>query len=909
MPDPSRPSPEEFLARARAAEERLNRAKLKIFFGACAGVGKTYAMLSEAHERKRAGIEVVVGLVETHGRRETEALLEGLEVIPRLAVEYRGTRVLEFDIDAALARKPSLLLLDELAHTNAPGSRHKKRWQDIEELLAAGIDVYTTLNVQHIESLVDVVSDITGVLIRESVPDSFLDRADEIEMVDLPPDNLLQRLREGKVYVPEQAEWARENFFRKGNLIALRELALRQTAQRVDAQMEFYRKTEGIAEPWAVRERILVCIGDPAKGVRLVRAARRLAGALRADWIVVHVETPGQLLESRSDRDYIVGILDFAFELGAETQVLTGLRVHDEILAFARARNVSRIIVGQSRKPRWLEIVRPSLALELSRQGDADIWVIQGEEEPERPEELRPGAEPSAKSRLAWRGYPGTLLIVALCTGIAALMYRNFDSSNLAMVYLVGVVVAAIAFGRGPAIVASLFGVLSFDFLFVPPRFTFHVDDSQYLVTFGVMLLVAIVIGTLTARLRDQLAVARQEQRRTASLYRLSHELAARSTLRAVLESAVDLISEILGATVAILLPDDNGRVAVAVGDFSLFGGGEHERTVAQWAFENGKAAGWSTRTLPGSRGVHLPLSGSDHPLGVLSVRTADPKVLPNPESVRTLEALASQTALALERCFLAEAAERARTEAETERARSALLSSVSHDLRTPLAAITGAATGLLEGSARLGESTRREMVETISEEAGRLNRLIGDLLEMTRLESGALRVRKEWHSLEEVVGAALGRLEAELGDRPVTVDIPDDMPLVPLDDVLFEQVVRNLLENAHKYSPSGSPIEIRGRIESGKLRFTVADRGPGLRAGEEQRAFEKFYRGVAGSDRAGVGLGLAICRGIVEAHQGSITAANRPGGGAEFTVWLPLEGTPPSVERNGIEAPDKGGT
>ena len=902
MPDPSRPSPEEFLARARAEEERLNRAKLKIFFGACAGVGKTYTMLSEAHERKRAGTEVVVGLVETHGRRETEALLEGLELIPRRTAEYRGTRVQEFDIDAALARRPALLLLDELAHTNAPGSRHRKRWQDIEELLAAGIDVYTTLNVQHVESLVDVVSDITGVLIRESVPDSFLDRADEIEMVDLPPDDLLQRLREGKVYVPEQAEWARENFFRKGNLIALRELALRQTAQRVDAQMEFYRRTEGIADPWAVRERILVCIGDPARGVRLVRAARRLAGALRADWLVVHVETPGHLLESRSDRDHIVGILDFAFELGAETQVLTGLRVRDEILAFARARNVSRIVVGQSRRSRWLEIVRPTLALELTRLADADVWVIRGEEEPERPEPLRPEPTPPEKSRIAWRGYPGTLLVVALCTGVAALMYHSFDLSNLAMVYLVGVVVAATAFGRGPAIAASIFAVLSFDFLFVPPRYTFHVDDSQYLVTFAVMLLVAVVIGTLTARLRDQLRAARQEQRRTASLYRLSHELAARSTLRAVLESATDLIAEILEASVAILLPDESGRVAVAVGDFSLFGGGEHERTVAQWAFENGKAAGWSTQTLPGSRGVHLPLSGSDRALGVLSIRPADPKLLPNPEGARTLEALASQTALALERCFLADSAERARTEAETERARSALLSSVSHDLRTPLAAITGAATSLLEGSTRLGEATRREMAETISEEAGRLNRLIGDLLEMTRLESGALRVRKEWHSLEEVVGAALGRLEAELGNRPVTVDIPGDLPLVPLDDVLFGQMVGNLLENAHKYSPAGLPIEITGRIENAKLRFTVADRGPGLRAGEEQRVFEKFYRGTGSSERAGVGLGLAICRGIVEAHQGSISASNRVGGGAEFTVWLPLEGVPPSVERDAAE-------
>ncbi len=897
MRESNRPSPEEFLARARAEEERLSRAKLKIFFGACAGVGKTYSMLSEAHERKRAGIDVVVGLAETHGRRETESLLEGLEVIPRRAVEYRGTRVQEFDIDAALARRPKILLIDELAHTNAPGVRHRKRWQDVEELLAAGIDVYTTLNVQHVESLVDVVNDITGVTIRESVPDLFLDRADEIEMIDLPPDDLLQRLHEGKVYIPEQAEWARENFFRKGNLIALRELALRQTAQRVDAQMETYRRAEGIADPWAVRERILVCIGDPATGVRLVRAARRLAGALRADWIVVHVETPGQLLETRTDRDYIVGVLDFAFEMGAETQVLTGLRVADEILAYARTRNVSRIVVGQSRRPRWLDVFGRSLALDLSRHGDADVWVIRGEEETERPEPARP-----ARPRIAWRGYPGTLLVVALCSGVAAAMYRTFDLSNLAMVYLVGVVVAAMAFGRGPAIAASILAVLTFDFVFVPPRYTFHVDDSQYLVTFGVMLMVAVVIGTLTARLRDQLSVARQEQRRTASLYRLSHELAARSTLREVLESAVDRISEILESSVAILLPDENGRVAVAVGDAGLFGGGEHERTVAQWAFENRKSAGLGTQSLPGSRGIHIPLSGSDRSLGVLSIHPANPRRIRDPESARTIQALASQAALALERCFLADAAERARTEAETERARSALLSSVSHDLRTPLAAITGAATSLLDGSPQLNDDSRRELAKTIADEAGRLNRLIGDLLEMTRLESGALRVQKEWHSLEEVVGAALSRLEAELGNRPVAVDIPDDLPLVPLDDVLFEQVVRNLLENAHKYSPAGLPIEVKGRIEGDRLRFTVADRGPGLRAGEEHRAFEKFYRGPATAERAGVGLGLAICRGIVEAHQGSISAANRPGGGAEFTVMLPLEGNPPLVERESAE-------
>lgn len=892
-----RPSPEEFLARARAEEEHRKRAKLKIFFGACAGVGKTFAMLSEAHERKRAGADVLIGLVETHGRPETGALVEGLEVIPRRTIEYRGTQLHEFDLDAALARRPGVLLLDELAHTNAPGSRHRKRWQDVEELLAAGIDVATTLNVQHVESLVDVVADVTGTVMRETVPDSILERADEVELVDLPPDDLLQRLREGKVYVPEQAEWARENFFKKPTLIALRELALRQTAQRVDAQMEFYRRTEGIGTPWAVRERMLVCIGDPAHGVRLVRAARRLSGALRADWIVAHVETPGQLLETRSDRDYLIGVLDFAFEMGAETQVLSGLRVRDELLAYARARNVSRIVVGQSRRPPWLELVRPSLASSLMRSGEADVWVLRGEGEPDR-------EEPASESHrpLAWRGYSGTVLIVGLCTALTEIMTRTFDLSNLAMVYLVGVVVAAMAFGRGPAIAASILGVAALDFFFVPPRYTFNVSDTQYLVTFVVMLLVAMVIGTLTSRLREQLGAARQEQRRTAAQYRLSHELAARSGLREILGAAVDRITEILEAGVAVLLPDANGRIAVAAGDGTLFGGGEHERAVAQWAYENRKSAGLGTATLSGSRGLHLPLNGASRTLGVLAIRPKELSSLREPDTQRIIDALANQTAVALERSSLAETAERARTEAETERARSALLSSVSHDLRTPLAAITGAATSLLDDRARLPEPTRRELAETIADEARRLNRLISDLLEMTRLESGAMRVRKEWHSLEEVVGAALGGLETQLGDRPVSVDLAPDLPLIPLDDVLFEQVVRNLVENADKYSPKGLPIELSGRIEDRHLRFTVGDRGPGLQPGEERLAFEKFYRGTDSTDRYGAGLGLAICRGIVEAHGGRIEGANRTGGGAVFTVWLPLEGEPPPVEHEPLE-------
>ena len=897
MTEASRPNPEELLARIRAEEERSRRAKLKIFFGACAGVGKTYAMLVEAHERKRSGTDVVVGLVETHGRRETEALLEGLEVLPRRGLEYRGVRLLEFDLDAALQRRPTLVLLDELAHTNAPGSRHLKRWQDVEELLAAGIEVYTTLNVQHVESLIDVVEEIAEVRIRETVPDSILDRADEIELVDLPPDDLLQRLREGKVYVPQQAEWARENFFRKGNLIALRELALRQTAQRVDAQMESYRRIEGIAEPWTVRERILVCVGDPVQGVRLVRSASRLAAALKAEWFAIYVETPGQLSQSSVTRDHIMDVLGFAGEFGAETAVLSGLRVRDEILAFARAHNVSRIVVGRTRRPRWREILTGSLPSALMRDAAVDVWVLREEEGAETPQPLAPVPPP-----VDWRAYAGTLLVVGACTIVAALMRSHFDLSNVAMIYLGGVVVAAIAFGRGPAIVASIVGVGIFDFGFVPPRFSLRVTDTQYIVTFGVMLLVAVVIGTLTARLRDQLESARLRERRTAALYRLSNELAVRSTTRDVLGAAVDRIAEVFGGRVAFLLPDENGRVSVAVGDAGLFGGGEHERAVAQWSFDNGQLAGLGTQTLSASRGLHLPLAGSAKALGVLSVQPGDPRRMRDPDRLKLLQAFANQTALALERCLLAEAAERAHARAETERTRSAMLSSVSHDLRTPLAAITGAASSLRDAGGGLPEPTRRDLADTIAEEAQRLNRLIGDLLEMTRLESGALRVRKEWHSLEEVVGAALVRLESRLGDRPINLSIPADLPLVPLDDVLFEQVVWNLVENADKYTPAGQPIDVTAALDEREFRLEVADRGPGLRPGEEEQVFEKFYRGLATTDRPGVGLGLAICRGIVEAHEGRIQAANRPGGGAVFTVWLPLAGEPPPVEKEPLD-------
>ncbi len=870
----------------------------EVFFGATAGVGKTYAMLVEAHERRRAGVDVVVGLVETHGRRETEALLDGLEALPRREVDYRGVRLPEFDLDGTLARKPGLVLLDELAHTNVPGSRHAKRWQDVEELLAAGVDVYTTLNVQHVESLIDVVAQITGVNVRETVPDSILDRADEVELVDLPPDDLLQRLREGKVYVPKQAERAVESFFRKGNLIALRELALRQTAQRVDAQMESYRRAEGIAEPWSVRERVLVCLGDPETGVRLVRAARRMAAALKAEWVVAHVETPAAVRERPARRDRMIDVMGLAEDLGAETVMLNGLRVRDEILAFARARNISRIVVGKPRGPRWRALVSGSLVDSLVHDsGDADVYVMRGDEGEAAPAR---GSAPVPADR--WRGYAGTLPVVLACTAVAWVMHSELDLSNLAMIYLLGVVVAAVAFGRGPAIVTAVVGTALFDLLFVPPRFTFRVSDTQYAITFAVMILVGAVIGTLTARLREQAQQARLLARRATALHDLSRELAGRRSMQDLLDSAVARVAEVFECRAAALLPVEQDRVECAAGDRTLVEGEGHERGVAQWVFDHGQPAGLGTPTLPGSRALHLPLIASGRVLGVLALEPVDGRRFRTPERQQLLRTFANQTAIAVERARLAEETERTRVEIESERTRSALLSSVSHDLRTPLAVIAGAASGLRDGSSALPEATRHELASTIFDESVRLNRLVGDLLDMTRIEAGAVRARKEWHSLEEVVGGVLVRLEPRFGDRRVSFSAPPDLPLVPLDDVLFGQALANVIENALHYTPAASPVEVTATLERDALVVEVADRGPGLPPGGEERVFEKFWRGDARDARPGSGLGLAIARGILLAHGGGIHAKARGGGGTVFRMELPLAGTPPTVEEEGSE-------
>jgi two-component system sensor histidine kinase KdpD len=880
------------LGRGPGDKGRQGRGRLKVFLGAVAGVGKTYAILEAAHERRAEGVDVLIGWVDTHGRPETESLLRGLEALPRRRVVQRGVSCEEFDLDAALARRPALILVDEFAHTNVPGSRHAKRWQDVMELLDAGIDVYTTLNIQHLESLSDVVAKITGLVVRETVPDMVLEQADEVTLIDLPPDELLQRLKEGKVYAPELAKEAAQDFFRKGNLIALRELALRRTADRVDAQMRVYMRDHAIDTTWPVTERIMACISPSPHAIQVVRAAKRFADALRAEWIVLFVDTRATTRMSEEGRARLAETLRLAEQLGAETVTLTGDRIPEEILTHARTRNVSKIVLGKSTHPRWKRILTGSIVDALVRgSGEIDVYITTGEEASHVP-----FVAPRRTRVWKWSAYGRVGLHLVLCTMMAWAMFPYFDLSNLIMVYLLGVVGVAATSGPGPASLAAFLSVAACDFFFVPPYFSFAVANTQHLVTFGVMLVVALMISHLTIRIRWQAEAARQRERRTASLYALSRELAGTRGVPGILQAAVRHIAEVFPSQIVVLLPDATGQLVTETNVSGRFEVDASELAVGRWAYDHTQMAGLGTATLPGAKALYLPLTASRGTLGVLGARPADPHALETPEQLHQLETFANQTALALERAQLADEAQKAEIRAETERMRSSLLSSVSHDLRTPLASITGAASSLLETKAALDTPTSRELLETIQEESERLSRLVNNLLQMTRVESGALQLHRDWLPLEEIVGAALERLKQPLGDRPVTTRLPEDLPLVPIDDTLIEQVFVNLLDNVLKYTPTGSSIEIAAWTGEGNVTVEIGDRGPGLDPGEELHVFEKFYRGHPAAGR-GAGLGLAICRGFVEAHGGRIWAEKRTGGGAAFRFTLPLIGTPPVLE------------
>ena len=897
-----RPNPDELLARVEMQEQRRKRGTLKIFFGMAAGVGKTYAMLEEARARAAEGLDVVVGYAEQHIRPETEALLLGMEILPYRLVAYRNTTLKEFDLDAALARKPALMVIDELAHTNAPGMRHDKRWQDVMDVLDAGINVYATLNVQHIESVNDVVERITGVKVRETLPDSVLEQADEVELVDIAPEELLERFREGKVYRPEQAERAARHFFTKGNLIALREMALRTTAQRVDAQMLDFRRENVVRTTWAASERILVCIGPSPLSAKLVRAARRLAAGLRAPLTAVHVQPNGHPL-SHDARMRLDQTIRLAEQLGAQTVSLSGESVADEVINYAATHNVTKIVIGKPDRPRWRELMFGSIVDDvIRRSGDIDIYVIRGDGEHD---EVRPAPPVTAKT-IDWPGIIRAIFIVAITTLIGWPLYHSprleVENENILMLYLVGVLWVATHYSRAAAIVASVLSVAAFDLMFVPPYYRFVVHDQQYIVTFAVMLTAALVISALTHRVRAAAEAARDRERRTETLYALSRDLAAGRGLEEIAAATSRQVSEVIGQRAVLLLPDGDRSLIIKSDSSPSATLDEKERSVAQWVYEHNQIAGAGTSTLPASAATFVPLKGSRGAVGVLGVfcdRNANGSASVQRQLV---EAFAAQAAVAVERASASEEARQAWERVEAEFLRNTLLSGVSHDLRTPLAAITGAASALIETGERLPPAARNEMLDTIYNESERMERLISNLLDMTRLEAGGLAVKKEWQPLQEAIGSALHRMNRRLQDRDVRINVPADLPLVQIDGLLIEQVMMNLLDNALEHTQAGTAIEITARALADSVEVEVADEGRGIPAGTEQRVFQKFFRAGQSGGHRGVGLGLAICRGIVELHGGKIRAHNRSsgvggGGGAVVTFTIPHTGAPPTVD------------
>ncbi len=889
-----RPDPDRLLAQVQAEEARAKRGRMRIFFGASAGVGKTHGMLEAARSARAAGTDVVVGYVEPHGRVETERLLEGLERLPTLAVHYRGIVRHEFDLDTALHRRPEIMLVDELAHSNllggSPEPRHPKRWQDVEELLDAGINVWTTVNVQHLESLNDLVAQITGVRQRETLPDRVFDEADEIELIDLPPDDLLARLRAGKIYIPDEISSAAERFFRKPNLMALRELALRRVADRVEAAARASLDVDRGRRGRLAGDRVLVAIGPDPQAEQLVRAGKRMADALDANWTVVYVETPALLRLSEAERDRRVDLLRLAESLGAETVTLDGPSAAAVLIEYAQTRNATRLIVGAPKRRGWRAWMRPSTATELVRRARGFDVITIAASDPLLAGPARVSVAASAQSTqpIRWERYVWALAITAVCSAIAWLMGPYFELSNVAMVYLLGVTVAGLRLGRGPSVLTAVLNIAALDLFFVPPRFTFEVADVQYLVTFLVMLIIALVIATLMASVRQQTRVAGARERRTALLYAMSRELVATRGIASMARVAVRHVAEVFECQAIVLLPDDTGKLqypSEPAIDQSLH---DADLAVAQWVTDHGHRAGLGSDTLPAAPALYVPLGDENRALGVLAVLPSNPRRVLLPEQRHLLETFAGQIGLALERARLAEAAEAARVAAESENLRNTLLASISHDLRTPLAVIAASGSALAEHGDSLDRTTRTSLARSVETKAREMSELVSNVLDLMRFESGRIALRREWETLDDLVGAALHRAEDRLVAHPVELHIPADLPPVYVDATLIVQVLDNLLDNAAKYTPPGTRILVSAVADGALLRVTVDDEGPGLPPGDPARLFDKFQRGGEEGTIIGVGLGLAICRSIIQAHGGSIEARRRPGGGAQFELTLP---------------------
>jgi two-component system sensor histidine kinase KdpD len=891
----NRPSPDALLEHA----QRETRGRLKIFLGAAPGVGKTYEMLMSGRARQADGADVVIGVVETHGRKETEALVEGFEVIARRTIDYRGQTLEEMDLDAILDRRPALVLVDELAHTNAVGSRHPKRYLDVQELLSHGIDVYSTLNIQHVESLNDVVAQITRIRVRETVPDSIVDRADDIEIIDITPDDLIKRLADGKVYVPKTAKRAVENYFSPGNLTALRELALRRTAQRVDEQLLNHMQAHAISGPWAAGERLLVCLGHGRNGASLVRYARRQADRLRAPWAVLHLDTPQAAGLPEEDKDRLAANMRLAEQLGAETVTLPALSPSRDIIAYANANNFTHIVVGRPSGSRWRQFLQGSVTHDLIRHaGHISVHVISGDDKEGQPTRGVKAAPAPKPFRIKPYLLSVVFILFAILAGIA--LDQTLDVQNLALVFLMAVLAASVQGGLGAGLFASLLGALSFNFFFLEPRYNFTVRDPESIVALFFYLGVAVVASNLTAAVQRQAAAARQRARTTEDLYLFSKKLAGTGTLDDVLWATAFQIASMLKVRVVILLPEGNS-VAVKAGyppDDTLV---DADIAAAKWAWEHNRPAGRGADTLPGARRLYLPLRTGREAVGVIGLDNDRQGPILTPEQQRLFDALSDQAALAIERVQLVSDVDKAKLAVETDRLRSALLTSISHDLKTPLAAIMGSADTLKGLGAQLDEEARRELLSTVIDESERLNRFIANLLDMTRLGAGALEPNYAWHFAGDIVGTALSRAGKIVSHHKVEVHIPETLPMLRVDPVLFEQVLFNLVDNAAKYAPEDTLIEIRGRQDGDALVLSVVDEGPGIPPDDIERIFDSFYRVRKGDHvRAGTGLGLSICRGFVEAMGGTIMAANRTDrSGAVFTIRMPVPAEMPVLGGN----------
>lgn len=908
--DYQRPDPDALLAQVQAQERRAARGKLRIYFGASAGVGKTYAMLNAARKLQADGRDVVVGVVETHGRSETAAVLEGLDVLPLKSIDYRGKTIAEFDIDAALTRRPVLILMDELAHSNAAGSRHPKRWQDVEELLDAGIDVFTTVNVQHLESLNDVVGGITGIRVSETLPDTVFDEADEVVLVDIPADELLSRLKAGKVYQAQQAERASRNFFRKGNLIALRELALRRTADRIEDDVQAYRVEKSINSVWKTGSALLACIGPRSGSEHVIRSTARLASQLNADWHVIYIETPQLQRLPSSQRERILKTLKLGEDLGATTAILSGNDIAGAIVDYARSHNFSKIILGRGH-PTWpwrtphlkrISVLAPDIDLtELGRansepSADEDAKAPGGASTHLQAVDASGLASPERKRR-RWHYVWATGASLSTAA-IATPLMPYLDLSNIVMLFLLTVVLVAVGFGRGPAVTATVVGVATFDFFFVLPRFTFAVSDAQHLVTFAVMLAVGLITAHLTAGLRFQARVASHRESRSRALYEFARELSSALQTEQIFDITRTFIARTFRSKATLLLPDDAGRLQpppLAPGESSSIGNiSVLDTGIAQWAFDHATSAGIGTDTLPGSKLFYLPLVAPMRTRGVLAIQPESRRWILIPEQRQQLDTFATLAAIALERVHYIEVAQDALVRMESERLRNSLLAALSHDLRTPLTSLIGLSESLVRSKPPLS-TAQQGLAKALHDEMLRMSNLVANLLDMARIQSGEIKFNLAWQPFEEVVGSALRASRSFLGKHEVQTRLAQDLPFVNFDAVLIERVLCNLLENATKYTQPDSRITIAAEVSDQFLEIAVMDNGPGLPAGKEEAIFEKFTRGERESATPGVGLGLAICRAIVEAHGGSIRAGRAPDGGASIVFTLPL-GTPPAM-------------